>query len=167
MKNGIVWAVICMIVCMSLFACGGGGASSDTNISGDGISITSISPASAIANQDTPFEVEVSYSLTSKDSGLLMVGFNTTQVDSFSMMSSQTYTVAKGSGTHTFNVTTTAVNWGSAGSFQAYVNLSENPHSTQWTPLASHVKTISISPSAANALMTTGMVYHCNNGVCR
>jgi len=78
--------------------------------------------------------------MASKDSGLLMVGFNTDQVDSYGMISSQTYTVAKGSGTHMFTATATPANWGPIGTFQAYVNLSENPRPSSWTPLAGDKK---------------------------
>lgn len=136
------------------------------NTSGDSISIISISPTSAVANHVTSFAVKVSYSLTSKNSGLLMVGFNTNQVDLFRTISSQEYTVTKGSGTHTFNVTTTPVNWGSTGSFMSYVNLSENPHPLPWTPLASDAITISTFQSVAKSLVSTDSPSQCENDAC-
>jgi len=173
MKKGIVSAVVCMLVSMSLFACGGGSSSSDANAAIDSVSIISVSPASAATGTNTSFAVEVSYSLATKDSGLLMVGFNTNQVDSFSMISSQTHTVAKGSGTHTFIATATPVDWGTAGTFQAYVNLSENPHPLPWTPLAGDKKTISVSSGAApfvgisaNDFKSAANSVQCNNDVC-
>jgi len=179
MKKGIVSVVICIMVSMGLFACGGGSSSSDTNVASDtnaaidSVSITSISPANAILGISTSFVVEVSYSLASKDSGLLMVGFNTDQVDSYGMISSQTYTVAKGSGTHMFTATATPANWGPIGTFQAYVNLSENPRPSSWTPLAGDKKTISISSSPAPVVGISANVFksrtnsvQCNNDVC-
>ena len=55
MKNGNVWAVVCMMVSMGLFACGGGGSLSKNTNTLDTIRITNISPASAVANQSTSF----------------------------------------------------------------------------------------------------------------
>jgi hypothetical protein len=102
-----------------------------------------------------------------------MVGFNSNQVGSYSMISGQAYTVAKGSGTHTFIAAATPVDWGSTGAFQAYVNLSENPHPSPWTPLAGDTKTIAISSSAApgiglsvNTLMSIAVPVQCNNDAC-
>jgi hypothetical protein len=166
MKNIIARIVVGMMVSMCLFACGS--KSSDTSPAVDSISITSISPASAVTGTNTPFAVDVSYSLVSKDSGLLSVGFNANEVNSFLIIASQTHTVAKGSGTHTFNTSASPVNWGSAGSFQAHVILSENPHPPTWSPLASASKSIAITPSAANTLMTTtDAPSQCHNDVCR
>jgi hypothetical protein len=165
--------MIATVVLVCLVACGSKSSSDPAPSATDSISITSISPASAVTVTNTSFAVEVSYSLASKDSGLLMLGFNTNKVDSYSMISSQTYTVAKGSGTHIFTATATPVDWGSTGTFQAYVNLSENPHPVPWTPLASDTKTISASSSAApvvgisaNAFKSTTNSVQCNNDVC-
>jgi hypothetical protein len=144
----------------------------NTNISGDNVTINSVTPESAVENQSTAFAVDVSYTLTSIDSGLLMVGFNTNQVDSYAMMSSAMCTVSRGSGTHVFNVTATPINWGSAGSFGAYVNLVQNPHPSSFTPLVFDIKPISISSSAAgslssvNALMSIDAPVQCNDDGC-
>lgn len=129
----------------------------------DAVSIDSISPETANANQSTSFTINVSYRLTSKDSGLLSIGFNTSEVGSFDMISSQTYTVGKGSGNHTFTVTTTPVDWGTAGTFQAYVNLSDNPRSIPWVPLASTVESIPILEASAQA----SKKYSVLSSVCR
>jgi len=169
MKRAVTHVMLSVFVAVAfaLAGCGGGNSgTSNASTSGDIISINSISPTSSVANQVTSFAIEVSYSLTSKDSGLLMVGFNTDQIDSFTMIPSQEFTVPKGSGTHTFNVTTTPVNWGSAGSFKAYVNLSENPHPSTWTALANNSITIPISASTAKALMSIDAPSQCDKDVC-
>jgi len=136
-RNG--W-VVCLIFTIALSACGGAGGGSSQ--SSDTLTIVGINPASAVAGASTTFAVDVSYTLASKNSGMLMIGFNTTAVGSYSMLGSPQPTVVKGSGTYTFNVTATPVDWGSTGSFQAYVNLSENPHPATWVPLAGEVKAI-------------------------
>mgnify|MGYP001817183127 CR=1 FL=1 len=110
----------------------------------DNIEIISVSPSSGLVDgEDYNFTVEVEYSLASVDSGLLMIGFNTVEVDRFRMISEASVIVAKGSGTHTFHVTVTAKDWLADGDFQVYVNLSENPHPPSWTPLSSDAEPLS------------------------
>ena len=157
-------------VVFGLTSCGGGGMESSptsyTNNLGDIIRIISISPTSSVANQVTTFEVNVSYTLTSKDSGLLMLGFNTDQVNSILMISDQEFSVPKGSGTHKYIVSTTPVNWGSNGSFLCYVNLSENPHAISWSALAYDKITIPLSSSAAKTSISRNSLNRCDNEVC-
>lgn len=173
MGKGIVSTVVYVIVSISLFACGGGGGTTAPNTGTDSISITSVSPASAVAGTSTTFTVEVAYTLATKNSGALMIGFNTgLDVNSSYMDSSQEYVVAKGSGTHTFTSTAIPVDWGSLGTFQAYVNLSENPHPTPWSPLAGDLLTVPIAAGAApvgvianpTKLATTSI--QCNKDIC-
>ena len=110
----------------------------------DNIEIISVSPSSGLVDGvDYDFTVTVEYNLASVDSGLLMIGFNTVEVDRFRMISEASVIVGKGSGTHTFNVTITAKDWLADGDFQVYVNLSENPHPSQWTPLSSDAEPLS------------------------
>jgi hypothetical protein len=178
MGKGIASAVVCVIFSFSLFACGGGGGSPAPNTGTDSISITSVSPASAVAGASTIFTVDVSYTLASKDSGVLKIGFNTglehtgLDVDKF-YLDPQELIVAKGSGTHTFTSTAVPVDWGSAGSFQAHVNLSENPHPDTWSPLTSDSSTISIDTGAspvgvvtANAIKSATTSIQCNKDIC-
>ena len=110
----------------------------------DNIEIISVSPSSGLVDGvDYDFTVTVEYNLASVNSGLLMIGFNTEEVDRFRMISEASTIVDKGSGTHTFNVTATAKDWLAAGDFKVYVNLSENPHPSEWTPLSTDEEPLS------------------------
>ena len=88
------------------------------------------------------FIVNIEYDLVTVNSGMLMIGFNTEEVGKFHMLSEATEIVSKGSGVHTFDITTIAKDWMSEGDFEVYVNLSENPHPSTWAPLATDVMTL-------------------------
>lgn len=150
------WKFAFALVTVVLSACGGGGSSTaTTEAATDSIKIVSVTPSSVVAGQSTIFTVEVAYSLITKDSGLLGLGFNTDKVDSYVMASSQEFLVSKGSGTHVFTAAAVPKNWGSAGVFQAYANISENPHpATGWKPLANATKDIPVSDSATSFTKT-------------
>ena len=110
----------------------------------DNIEIISVSPSSGLVDgEDYDFTVTVEYNLASVDSGLLMIGFNTEEAGRYFMISEASTIVDKGSGTHTFNVTVTAKDWLAEGDFQVFVNLSEYPHPSEWTPLSSDVEVLS------------------------
>jgi hypothetical protein len=110
----------------------------------DNIEIISVSPSSGLVDGvDYDFTVTVEYNLVSVNSGLLMIGFNTEEVDRFIMISEASTIVDKGSGTHTFNVTATAKDWLAAGDFKVYVNLSENPHPSEWAPFSTDLEPLS------------------------
>jgi hypothetical protein len=103
-----------------------------------------------------------------------LVGFNSgPEVDLF-YLDSQEHIVAKGSGTYTFTASAIPVDWGAGGAFQAYVNMSENPHPAPWTPLASTVSPISVlaartAPDAGMAPIAAKSVANfiqCNRNVC-
>ncbi len=106
----------------------------------DTIEIISVSPSSILVDGvEYNFIVEIEYELVTVNSGMVMIGFNTVEVGKFYMLSEATEIVSKGSGVHTFDVTTIAKDWMSEGDFQVYVNLSENPHPSTWAPLATDV----------------------------
>lgn len=111
----------------------------------DSINIKSVSPSSGLVDgADTDFTVVIEYTLVSKDSGEVMIGFNNgDSVDTYTMISDATAIVDKGSGEHTFNVTVRVKDWGSRGDFRVYVNLSEHPHPFSWSPLASDTQVLS------------------------
>jgi hypothetical protein len=111
----------------------------------DSISIKSVSPSSGLVDgADTDFTVVIKYTLVSKDSGELMIGFNNgDRVDTYTMLSDATAIIDKGSGKHTFNVTVRVKDWGGRGDFKVYVNLSEHPHPFSWSPLASDTQVLS------------------------
>lgn len=152
---------------LMLSACLGSGGGGSTAAPLDAINITNISPASGVAGTSTTYAVDVSYTLASKPAGLLMIGFNTSVVGSFNMISAQDFAVGQGSGTHTFTVTTIPQDWAPNGTFQAYVNLSENPHPPTWTPLATDYAPISIAASAvAGVSASPASLMPCSGAVC-
>ncbi len=124
----------------------------------DSIAIVSVSPSSAVNGASTSFAVVVSYSLATKNSGMLMIGFNTASANSYTLLPNPQPTVLKGTGTYTFNVTATPTDWSPAGTFQVYVNLSENPHPASWVPLASASKAIALSAAPAAAIQPANYI---------
>jgi hypothetical protein len=101
------------------------------------ITIVSVAPSTGLTDGKlTNFIVTVNYKLVTKDQGELNVGFNNSSSETYyQLVSSATKIIAKGSGTYTFNVNVTTKKWANAP-FQVYVNLSENPHGSPWSPLA-------------------------------
>lgn len=121
------------------------GCEKDTDIDKeiDIIEIISISPSMLLVDGvEYNFIVNIEYDLVTVNSGMLMIGFNTEEVGKFYMLSEATEIVSKGSGVHTFDITTIAKDWMSEGDFEVYVNLSENPHPSTWAPLATDVMTL-------------------------
>jgi len=85
---------------------------------------------------DTNFTVVIEYNLYSYTQGEVQVGFNNGEsINSFRIVNNAEFLVNKGSGTHEFNVTVKPKDWGSQGDFSVYVNISEYPHPSTWTPL--------------------------------
>ena len=121
------------------------GCEKDTDIDKeiDRIEIISISPSMLLVDGvEYNFIVNIEYDLVTVNSGMLMIGFNTEEIGLFTMLSEATEIVSKGSGVHTFDITTIAKDWMSEGDFEVYVNLSENPHPSSWAPLATDVITL-------------------------
>ena len=110
----------------------------------DSINIKSVSPNRGLVDgADTNFTVVIGYTLVSKDSGELMIGFNNgDSVGTYTMISDATAIIDKGWGEHTFNVTVRVKDWGGRGDFKVYVNLSEHPHPFSWSPLASDTQVL-------------------------
>jgi len=109
----------------------------------DRIEIISVSPSMLLEDGiEYNFTVKIEYDLVTINSGMLMIGFNTEDIDEYIMLSGATVIVDKGSGVHTFDITTIAKDWMSDGDFKVYVNLSENPHPPTWSPLASDTMTL-------------------------
>lgn len=110
----------------------------------DRISIQSVSPNSGLVDgADTNFTVVIGYTLVTKNSGEVMIGFNNgDSVGTYTMISDATAIIDKGSGEHTFNVTVRVKDWGGRGDFKVYVNMSEHPHPFSWSPLASDTQAI-------------------------
>jgi hypothetical protein len=118
-------------------------ADPDIDKDDDIIKIVSVLPSKLLEDgMEYTFSVKIEYDLLSTDSGILLIGYNTERVDSYRMISEASVIIDKGSGLHTFEVTTRAKNWNNAGDFKVYVNLSEYPHPPTWYPLASDTMTL-------------------------
>lgn len=113
----------------------------DLDTQKDAINIISVSPVTElIDDQFYPFNITVFYKLNSLETGTLRIGFNNTDdIKAFRIVSDWKKVINKGNGLYTFNVATTVKDWGSKGEFMAYVNLSENPTPSNWTPLATDI----------------------------
>jgi hypothetical protein len=121
----------------------------------DGINIVAITPLSfSTYGQDVHFTVTIDYSLQSIERGIVYLGFNVAEVGKFRLVEDHLQ-VTKGSNRITLEATVQPAQWGSTNqgtqgaldalgsifnnrstAFRAYVNLSEDPHPQQWTPLA-------------------------------
>ena len=103
----------------------------------DKIEIISISPSTDLEDGvEYNFVVDIEYTLATAKSGVLTIGFNTESAESHSMIYNVEEIIEKGSGSHTFNVSTIAKDWGNEDDFKVNVNISKNPHPSNWTPLA-------------------------------
>jgi hypothetical protein len=109
----------------------------------DAIEITSVSPSEASAGLATKFAVNVDYRLSSNDQGIIYMGFNTHSVNSYSFADS--LEVQRETGSGTLSATVTPIDYPPPGHFQAFANLSKNPHPAQWIPLAVHSYPISVT----------------------
>jgi hypothetical protein len=68
------------------------------------IEILTVRPSSGlIEGTPTSFTIEVRYELSGSAQGKLNVGFNTSSIDSYVLVTSETTIVNEGSGQHTFN----------------------------------------------------------------
>lgn len=147
-KSYIAKLLVTSLATAVLFLCGcedDGGDSSEPNVTGDSIRILSVNPsANLVDGALTEFQVSVEYGLATKPRGVLMIGFNNVSVKSYRMISSADHIVSPGSGQHVFHVSAIAKDWGDAGDFKAYVNLSEYPHGRPWIPLATNTRVLSL-----------------------
>jgi len=110
-----------------------------TVYSEDFINIISVNSDSGLVDGvDTDFTVVVEYNLFTYNQGILLIGFNNGEsINSFRIINNADFLVNKGSGTREFNVTVIPKDWGSQGDFLVFVNISEYPHPSTWTPLDS------------------------------
>ena len=114
---------------------------------GDRLIITNITPTSVSSAQTTTFTLEVSYTLSSNNSGVISV-------------SGQDIPVSKGTGTHIFDVAAMPIDTGSYSYFMVRVNLSVDQ---QAVPLAYHEKFIIVSPSAKPSLSSNAIIWELRN----
>lgn len=132
-----LFLVISMIFIAFLLTAGCGGTPTAPPIEDDFINMISVTPSSGLIDGvDTEFKVVVKYNLYSYTQGVLKIGFNNGEsINSFRIVNNADFLVNKGFETHEFNVTVKPKDWGSQGDFSVYVNISEYPHPSTWTPL--------------------------------
>ena len=91
----------------------------------DSITIVSVSPSTGLVDaQPTSFDVEVKYTLNTAEQGEIEVGFNSSDPSYYTMNTSAAFPVLKGSGTHTFTVTSTPKQWGGSRKWRAFYHQS-------------------------------------------
>ncbi|MBC7486392.1 MAG: hypothetical protein H7282_06550 [Cytophagaceae bacterium] len=110
----------------------------------DSITIVSVSPSTGLVDaQPTSFDVEVKYTLNTAEQGEIEVGFNSSDPSYYTMNTSAAFPVLKGSGTHTFTVTSTPKQWGGSQHFQVYVNIAKTPKGSSYSPTAVDIENLS------------------------
>lgn len=107
----------------------------------DSVKIISITPNSNLVKGDIyTFSIIAVYNLATKDQAQLQIGFNNgLDPNAYRMISEASKIVDSKTGYHIFKVKARAVNWKETGrDFNAYVNISEYPHSSRYIPLSSN-----------------------------
>lgn len=132
----IVFTAAMLTVLFFAFGCGSNDSGSGS-AGVDSITIDSITPSIVSAGTTTTFSISVSYSLQTKESGVINYGFS---AGSSYTLENDNKIVSKGTGTASFSVikTLNEIN-------TLRVLLSENPHSSSWSPLVSTEKTITVN----------------------
>lgn len=149
---------IFLLATSTLVGCGGGGANQKDNSATafpstakqDTVKIISVTPTTAVAGDQTTFTVVIQYSLTSKDFGIIYLGFNIESPIKYHLADEQV-NVTRGSSTVSITSNTIPVGYTAPYNFSAYVNLSEDPHPSAWTPLAIATQPISVQAQQTGA----------------
>jgi hypothetical protein len=135
----LLWSTAMLMVVFLAIGCGSSGGS-DAPVGTDSITIDSISPSTVnMGTGTTTFTIFVSYSLQTKDSGIINFGF---QAGSGNYtLESNSHIVSKGTGSafFTFPKTLTQTN-------TVHALLSEYPHPAPWSPLVYSQQTITVNP---------------------
>lgn len=135
MKN-IMRATIFMMITVVLVACSGGSGGSDAI---DSITIDNLTPSIVSAGTPTTFTISVSYSLQTKDSGVIRYGFKPDSSSSY-ILEIDEKIVSKGTGTALFITTKTLTE-----PTTLRVQLAEYPTPQQYSPLVSTHQTITVN----------------------
>jgi hypothetical protein len=109
------------------------------------IKILSVVADRELVDGDTAvFAVAGEYSLVTKDSAQVLLGFNNFDSPIYNtLLPGVSKLVTKGSGTFKFTVSAVVKNWGTSANFVCYVNLSPYPESKgAWTPYANDTYTL-------------------------
>jgi hypothetical protein len=100
------------------------------------ISITNVSPQSAVKGVETTFTITVEYTSKNTDGCIIYAGANINESDRFALLDE--HILDDVSGTYTFNITCIPTTW-QDNDFGIYVNISEYPHPDSWNPFGSDV----------------------------
>ena len=111
------------------------------------VRISNLTPTEAIAGEAVTVTFDVDYNLMGVSQGVINIGFNNNNVNSYTFVSERKV-VNEGYGTVSFQLTTTAVKWDEPNAFKLSVSLSEYPHPSSWSPLATDAKTIEVSEAS-------------------
>ncbi len=119
-------------------ACGGGG---DEQV--DSIEIVTVTPTTTGADQSTNFTVLFRYTLASRESGVVNMGFF---IDSTNQtLVPENLVVTRGTGTGTLSARAVPSQYTRTVDFAVGVLLSESPHGAAWTPLARDKQFVSLT----------------------
>ncbi len=135
-SKSISVSLMVLLCLLSLLTSCGGSSDSTAN---DSLTIDSLSPSVVSSNTSTTFTLSVSYSLQTKDSGIIQYGFRGISSSQYAL-EPDSKIVSKGTGTATFTTTKSLTE-----NNVVYVLLSENPHASPWSPLASTSQTITVN----------------------
>jgi hypothetical protein len=108
----------------------------------DKIEIIYFQPDSGIiANSLTLFSIRIHYILVSADSGLISIGFNTFDPNSFIMATASDTVVPKGEDSLTLHALVKPINWGNHIAFAVFAGISKYPHDeASWPNSATDIK---------------------------
>ena len=138
-------ALTSWLVVLLATGCGGGDSTSlEPEQFNDSIRIQKLTPASAKAGESTTFLLEVSYALNSVPQGVIDVGFFIN--DTTTRLTGTKKFISEGTGTAAFTVTVVPSDFTSTSAFGVRVFLSEEPHPETWSPTASDMLRIPLTP---------------------
>ena len=112
------------------------------NADDDWIEIVSVSPTEYDFSSEITITATINYNLKSVSTGIVYLGFNLSEPDSFDidLGDKSKQIVSQGEGTVKLSVTILPEEWDISGradtEFMIYTNLSEYPHPNRWSPLA-------------------------------
>jgi len=112
----------------------------EENIVKDNVKILSVIANGKLINGDSAvFVILGEYTLVSHDSAEVLIGFNNGEQNAvYNMHPDAEQIIIKGSGSFEFTVKTVVKDWGTAGSFRCYANISPYPDAKgMWSPYSS------------------------------
>ncbi len=120
------------------------------------LEIRQLTPVSVTEGEAVTFTFDVAYNLVGYPQGVINIGFNSWNADSFVFLGEKAI-VDEGMGVETFTVTVTPVRWEAPQAFKLNVSLSEYPHPSSWTPLVSVSEAIEVAAADARMQQRTAV----------